>query len=688
MPSRQIQAPATGLGGLPADQTAVARPEARVIVEARDAWWGVWIPSPNLVALRAEIHAGSAGYSTAEIEHLYGTLFEAGEAPTYATELGADLAGKWVRLRLIVPQTVLSRAGTVTPDVEPVTIWTGYIAKRGETPANVAAEATPRGGDHYTCVGPERILEQCELFTSAWLIANVVQELDWMPGFNRRSAGGEVFGNRSATKLNGCYFFGGTGIWTRRQMLEHVIAYWVQVRSAADAPLWPIWHLSGQLEALESLTLPVECHERMTAKDLVDAIVSPRLGLDYIIVPTEDGFSIRVFTTMPADITAASYKLPGNRRRFELSLGGMTDVTAEFEDDEAAKYDQITVIGKRLVICLSAGQGAQNALLPAWSASQETAYNDGAGLGASADLHAAFRTSDHFRDVYQRYRLHSVTWQGGYAYPAVAHDGSIVVAGVGCQTWSRKTLDHIPLQDGYNYTTNPPTWNGVSGVLPEFRPPLVLAEHPTRGCLPVDLLAAADGGGATVAALKNEWGLNLRSNPNHLFARNHWGPSRADNFNPDVDGYDYEKLSATMAIESDHRVLMSWKLPEAQWSGLGLSRIIEVPEAELHLLAPQTIVGTTAAGARALSPNALVILRDDRDVLARVLAGAIGRYLMVRARASLVYDALLPAMAALGAILEWVAPGGVRREVNAPLTSIAWDFQRRQTRVSTGQARR
>lgn len=66
------------------------------------------------------------------------------------------------------------------------------------------------------------------------------------------------------------------------------------------------------------------------------------------------------------------------------------------------------------------------------------------------------------------------------------------------------------------------------------------------------------------------------------------------------------------------------------------------------------------------------VLRNDASRLAFVMAGAISRYLIQRARASITIAGLKPWGNLIGQILTSLEQAGDAQQVSAPITSVEW----------------
>ena len=182
-----------------------------------------------------------------------------------------------------------------------------------------------------------------------------------------------------------------------------------------------------------------------------------------------------------------------------------------------------------------------------------------------------------------------------------------------------------------------------------------------------------------------DWRIHVNASPNHLLARNHWTSAAATAIEP---LYDWQTLVATVAIETDQRLELSSVIKDARPSD-GVM-VIHDDSAELWYLAPNTAVMVAGNGNLLRSPGRQVVLRNDADRLALILAGAIARYGRPRARAEIVYRGLLPMGHLLGNILTVVEqPGSDALNIQAPITAVEWEMVggRPTTTVRAGFAR-
>jgi adenylate cyclase class 2 len=120
---------------------------------------------------------------------------------------------------------------------------------------------------------------------------------------------------------------------------------------------------------------------------------------------------------------------------------------------------------------------------------------------------------------------------------------------------------------------------------------------------------------------------------------------------------------------------------------------IEVPDAECWYLAPYTVVGVADGKEDGgyqpptlkTSGTSARVLRNDRERLCTVMAGAIARYQYSRARAEIQVKGYRPWGALVGQVLTLIESGGDEQTVGAPITSISW--ANGSTTIRTGFAR-
>ena len=116
---------------------------------------------------------------------------------------------------------------------------------------------------------------------------------------------------------------------------------------------------------------------------------------------------------------------------------------------------------------------------------------------------------------------------------------------------------------------------------------------------------------------------------------------------------------------------------------------IYLPGNTAHIAAPSTIYDVDFAG-NLISTHATdpTILRNDMPNLIQAMNGAKVRYLNARARAVFSIKGFLQWTALLGQILKSVTTDPAEDQINGPITSIRWEFEKGyRTTISAGFAK-
>jgi hypothetical protein len=148
------------------------------------------------------------------------------------------------------------------------------------------------------------------------------------------------------------------------------------------------------------------------------------------------------------------------------------------------------------------------------------------------------------------------------------------------RNWGHRLLRNIPIRK-----------EGAStSYLPEFREPFVLAYRDTAptGYFYIDQPSSLDDIPGSVRMLDADFGFEIRMSPRHQLAKNHWGGATASLTS--APKYDWEKLVATVAVETDERFRA-----EVDVAGGDPDRVLEiyVEDASLWWIAPDTVTDVT-----------------------------------------------------------------------------------------------
>lgn len=630
------------------------------LVEIKPTWGASWGLATDLVLQSASLNAGSREPGQATILKRYGavkTPFDGGVG-TYAPD---DLARWWVRVV-----------------IDGVVVWVGRVL--GETRTIYGSAPTPGGRQLFTAYDGVKLLDQIAVDTMLWLEDGVERRLGWRLPFNRRDVTLQTVGNRSSSTSGGSFVFGGEELWTFRQAAEYLL-----FRFADDsANGGPAWGLSGQLDAIDELVDAVDVGPGDTVLTVLRRLLRPEWGLDFAVVPIDDGFVVNVFTLADFDTTFAGVTIPANPASVDLFASQTVSLTSpQYVRSQQKLYDTIVVRGQRIVVATTL-RASDATLVPKWSDELETEYQEApgtvlAGVGFSGELQDAFRTADRFERVYSAFGA-PAGWDLAAAGAAPLFDdlGELTPGAVAdFQTATRRTLPRTPLREGVDYSTTPPTDRNPAGVEPEFaRPRVWILDDRSGTYVPVESQDIA------VSVPQLDWGVLLSARPNHRIAKGVF--AGLTDYLPE---FDYRTLIATVAFETDQAIEMRIALPAGSTPTGG---VLEIPvdDAEAWVLAPNTVIGMSPTGQPVTSGTTARVLRNDAPRLALAAAGAISRYYVERARGSVEWRGLYAFADLLGVVLGIIESGATAQPVRGPITSIVWDNgESPRTRLKAGFAR-
>lgn len=638
------------------------------------AYEQVWADRPEILAVRAALNSATLGPGDGAFIYRYGRMM-APRSAGFGTVAPEDLTHKWVRVQV---------DHGVAPDEDWRTYWCGIVPTQIDKPDNRDFVQTPTGDIEFAALGPTYVLRQARIAASWWKIPDYPQPqaLGWHPGFNKTFAGDRLVGNRGQTYFSVAHF-GGAERWNHRQMLEYIVARHVQQwRDAAYTQRrWPAWSITGPgLEALATLETEVEVGENEDVESVLRKIVSPELGFDFAILPTEEGFALVVYKLTPnAEATTV-----------DVSAWGDTEKRVEIETSRARLYDRVEVVGKRIVVCFSAdgkqGTLTGRELIGRWPAALEDEYKAATGTD-DAEKNDALRADDRYRDVYQSWAVARADWPLIFPapyWPSCRADGQIEWNSPG-QFWELDTLPRTPMREGYRYDTDPPTHELLGDEPPALRPPQAWVRiAPAGPWVPVDQLASVQRLPGQVSALRGAVGVRVNFAHNHALAAATWAGAKASQFDPYTEGFSRTDLVVTLAVESDHRVRVVQELPVDERANLGLTLTVEMEGAELHVLLPGTVFGVRSDGWLWQSPGTPLVLRDDRPAMQKRLDAIVARYLAERQRAIVKFNSLEEARDYPGRLLRLGVGALAAQTEITPITSVVWDWQQQTTTIGTG----
>lgn len=637
---------------------------AAPIIETAPTFEDDWEYDPDLCLVSMGMHISQG--ATCEFYRRYGRVkmpFE-GDFPQDRDPLNLDRY--WVRVSIMTDQG-------------PVPQFVGQV--EAESRALTGSEDLPSGRQHWVAAGGLRLLQRIMISQAAFLNAdNTVKYIDWIPPVNDtnlRGAGLAAVGNRTENKgPDDVYYYGGKSTWTHGQYIRYLIANFL---NGEDGPLFS---LAGQTSILENLKMAIAFPQVISAAEMLRELIPVKYGLDWMVRPTEAGYEIFVFALADASqsvtivANGATVTMPTNPNQVQIIKGQDRDELFECTvvTSNQRRVDAVRVQGKRIVVCGSLASlkasysGATTNLERKWSQALEDTYiSPGSDDSEECDKR---RKLDKFRDVYQHFGA-PADWDLGGGTWSIACDSQGNLQAGDYQNKIRETLSWIPLKEGFSYITNPPTDNRASqDQEPDFKTALawVYDPDPEDGTLPG--YRQADQVGMHVGRPLRDWGIFLNASPNHKLALNHWSDSQLATTDYDGAMYDYDKLVATIAIESDHRIQLMHDIPDELAAGDGSIMTIQDDEAECWVMLPNTVVDVAYDGTLVTAGDQQIVLRRDTDRLALALAGAVGRYINERVRASLSFHGFFPWVDLVGNTMSVIQQGDSVTNIAAVISSV------------------
>jgi len=662
-------------------------------IDVRRKWSDDWITVPELRLQQANVVSGGGQHSGAQLVYPYGRLKHPWQT-AFSDYASWDLRGWWVRVGFFGPGGYQLA-------------WVGKISTEDRTLEG--ADVARSGTQVWQAWGPERILQKIHVSESYWDRYLGTKKLGWVPSMNRRDEDGSLVGNRCEDKDatvsdRDVYSYGGDETWNHRHYIDYLLERWV-CEGGVDGPAWT---LGGAVEILEDLETVVEMGATQTVADLLARLIPREYGVDYVIYPSLDddglltGFEVFVYALTAVETTFEEKTLPVNPRTVRIRASAAKEnLRTRIVRTDDHRYEKIRVLGARPVVCLSlwgssatppSSTSTPGELEPKWTSDLEDEYKAGAGTASyyTSDDHDRARENELFAPVYQHYGAPDVSRDGLGAMWNVNEAGAAVTftaAGVydpdpdpvdeaTFQTQVRETLSWLPLREGFDYTLATAEDHNPDDFQAELMAPCawLCDSGESDPAFPAEAVYhRADAVGIGVAAPRNDWGVHLSASPNHIMAGAFGAPAKPTN----TRGiWSYSRTVATIAFRTDQRLKLEIEIPEdddgdgATPSGGVLD--IEAPDAEFWLLCPNTVVGTDEHGMLKTSPDEPQVLRNDRDRLLMILAGALARYYHARARAEIHVKGLRPWGQLVGQILTMVEEAGDVEAIQAAITSVEW----------------
>lgn len=611
---------------------------------------------PTLQLVTAVASTAWNGLPRLEFKRPFGKVMQPWETDFVQPVPPLDLVGQWVTLRFLGPGGSSS------------VLWHGKITSESKDIHGYSSATGPTGEQHWTAYGAFQLLLKSSITSAKWLVGSTLLGGDVARSFNLKDSRGMVVGNRSTAEYEGSYVFGGTDTWTRLQAINYLLTWHTGANFGGES-----WSVTGDTSILSASTGVVEVMEGDSTGEVLRSIISPQFGIDFHIIRAAASFELRVFSLAAESSTYLGVSLPRNARRATIAAGSRVEfVRTRVARAVDQQYSKIVVRGARVIACFTL-RVSDGTLVKKWSDADEATYLAGNGTPGDAPwIHDRARQDPSLAGVFTQFgapddfRMNEVA-----AAAAFDADGNLSgVYGDNHQNTRRSTLPFIPLRENVDYRPAVPVDTTPGAHTSDFTRPMVWIKEPYLDPalgLGASEYTRVEALGYSVVPSNTDWGFRLVANPPHEIALNHFAGAAGTMAMP---LYDWSTLVATIAVELDTRLTLTQT--RATGDGDGTSMEIDVPGAELWILAPGTVVGTHTGTHNLVQRAAVLELRGDRDSLSGIMAAAQARYFGERYRADVAIRGLHPWSVLLGDIVAAIQQGGTSAQIGAPVTSVVY----------------
>ena len=611
-------------------------------VETKPKWGDAWILRRDLRLDRAMVALAPA-VSAATFVREYGSMIV--ENVSASREPLADLRHHYVRA-----------LNAATGEA----LFVGVITAETDDPHG--PDVSPSGDQRLAATGLECFLTSAPVDHAYVHVDDKVVRTDRRMTFNAIAVSGRgLVGNRSKAKHGGTYVFSRDGdLWTAADVAEYLLARF--------APPELAFELSG---AIGSLAARVEAFDAArTVYEGLCALADPRRGVAWgVTFPGGAGPKVELFSLFAQAVGGGEPNAAQAAINLDAAaLAGTSEVRIRAES--ANRYKRVVVRGSPVVLCTSY-RGDQD-LEKAWTDGLEAEY---AALDVGGDPEATekARRAERYRDVYRALRIpkdrHTTTTV------SVDDEGEITFGKGALTTLGKAFYGRIPLVVGHDYSAGELPANAPAGApLVEYRKPLVVVSTPPGAAFEAvddpnewaDWPAPAAG----VEILDGEPGFRLRVEPGYLWALGSWPATAAGAMAEPLRRW--SALRITAAIAADARLAVSREI-DGYDGEVDRTLIVEMPEAQGHVLLADTIIGVASDGAPIVAPRD-IILRNDADRLRAAADLAVAWYGKVRRAVSFTLPYLAGEADQLwpGVLITTLTRNARAFEINAIISSIEY----------------
>lgn len=635
-----------------------------ITIQTKQSWSENWSTKPELEPINAEVDPQDGGFFNFRLR--YGDLESHGGHPV-GGGTPQNIDRHWFR--------ALDANGQV--------FFQGRVQNDRRDIHSNPNQDNPSGIQTFIATDAIDILRRRDHFTSRHKKdASTTVVIDSIPSFNSRDRQNLLVGNRSTSKyaINSkqAYVFGDSEIWTAEDVVEYLVA-----TTLTSLETEPNWTIEG-INLLSGIKENFEFDAVETTLSMLQKVINRRFGVGFHVVPTHDGYALRIFGLLDQAISFGTETIPANTNVVTVNANATVDAAQiVIENSSAEVYNTIRVIGNPIVICASFQRDSTRNLIKMWNDTAKLRYDKDA-MGSEfvdADDNDNRRREELYANVYTGWAVdfeNADSWPLGTIPTFNRQTGVIDASQRGrTQNLRRNVLTWLPLFEGVEYDgPNDTNYNDVN-FNAALRQPNVLI----YGGLFNPRYHRCDDIDIDLLILPSEAGFRLKPPINHYVGKGELHQDfRPSNFFAE---YSTQQMIATLAWESDERIAMEYTTsPPAVSQGI---KTIYV-DADLWYLAPNTVLDASAQNL-VTSGNPGFTVRDDSARILRTMAGAIARYGQPRARARITVKNFVNWLEYLGHIVEIQNDGTTANTVRGPLTSISWTFEPSySTSLKTGYA--
>lgn len=672
-------------------------------VFTRQNWSGDWTVRHYLYANTVK-WAAKPTIDEAELEYRYGDIMRPNTS-YFAKGNPLSIDGHYVKI--VIDQG----------DNRDELVWYGVLVERSDE-LRGSDGTTPNGKTHYTAYGLEYLLSKLPIVDSHYRTEadgeTFVQRAigfntairDSYDGDSRASSGTNRQGNMSGTPgFKGAPVFrkvtedGDT--WSACNIIEYLLAYNPPLNSAGNVAIQFSLDYTSATEHLSWAT-PVVDVRKHSVLDIVNELCDRRRLTSWRLeVQEDDTVKLIIFTFNRTAIGLPDGStIPANGDTVTWNFDSQVEIaSAVLMQDRSAKFDYVLVRGERKT---STGTiEANDDIVPDWASADETAYIAGAGVGTTRDAkqqaNRAYRSTDKFKRVYSYFKLPNDwdgnSWTGEVFFPVLDAAGDPTSTSEKFWLPGLRFNRRLPLQHDIDYTgskigdgnlvdTSP------AGSLPEYLAPLVLIEAETGKHRHIDQLSQESHTDTTTTSKAFGWSCNVRMQdeapgfvldvrgdaPQHALAGAAFTGADADDrdeFSSD-QALDYETLTATICMEADSYCQGVWPTgAPLEPTDTLRALLIEVPNARLDYVVPDTVVSLNASGQRVTSEGGFIT--DDRARVENLARMAYEWYAATRYALHVTVNDLVCDFT-IGQLITTIEHGTLQRTINSVITDISLDL--------------